>query len=288
MRTSSWIVFNSFLNTLPLSEKEAHLKLLDPQDQDTVRSLSPPFKNPSEGWESVKEELGRIHISWITAFLRTLPQKEIQLFCSCLTETPWIEIKKALLLSFEKIELSPEATIFLQTELLKKLQEQEPDLLPVCCLPNSPLNGLLELTPPLLDVLIRFLGLHDLSVEMKQIIDTAQLKKIYAALSETEGNYLRVLIQSPEPVLFRPMGVVNWKGEKEVLSALLTQRGLNRLSKGLNGQHRSLLWHLTHMLDTQSAALFQKLHTELDSTSATTALSAQILELISFLRQNHE
>lgn len=288
MNQSSLAVFNSFLMQTPSPKKEKLLNCLGNEEKSLLEPLDKTQGIPSQGLSSIEDLLSRIHPSWFAPYLRTLSEKDIRLFLSALSETQASELKKMLLLSDGQISLTKSAKSFLQKTLFREIVGQKTDLLPLECLPESSMNALLNLKSSDLRHLIFFLGLHDLALDMKHIIETAKLKKIQAILSPNEQNYLKILFQSREPVVFAKMGLAKWSGEEESLKQLIDQRGFNRLAKASYAQDASFLWYLTHMLEIDQAQLFQKLCTPLDNRSATQALASQIFEILSFMRSSHE
>lgn len=288
MKHSSLIAFNSFLTQCPPTKKEELWKCLGDKEKSLLGSLPKTYGDPSKGFSTPKVILSQMHFSWFAPYLRTLSEKDMRLFLSTLTEDQVAGLKKMLLLSDGKTNLTSSAKLFLQKILLEELLSGKPDILPSECLPDSPLNALLRL--PLLDLnqLIAFLGLHDLAIDMKHIIETAKLKRIQAALSPTEQGYIKILLQSKEPVVFAKMGLAKWNGDTEALRQLISQRGMNRLAKATYNQDGSFIWYLTHMLEADLAPLFQKLHTPLDNSTAVQTLTFQIFEILSFMRHRYE
>ena len=80
---------------------------------------------------------------------------------------------------------------------------QNQHLIPFAFLPSHPLNHILSLSQKNLRQLIRFLGLHDLSYEMRKIISTSEMKKIFGGLNKKEGEYLNRLTLQSEPLIFK-------------------------------------------------------------------------------------
>ena len=65
-----------------------------------------------------------------------------------------------------------------------------------------------------------------------------------------------------------------------MLKAILHHRGFNRLAKALFGCHPSLLWHISHKLDTGRTKVLRKFYTDINNDEALKSLTNQILELI--------
>lgn len=282
------MICHAFLKKSPPQEALALMKYLPTETRKMLEDLPSTFRDPTAGLSSLEEQLEAIHFSWFLPFLRSLSEKDIRFFISVLDKKQGAAIAEELRLSDHRQVLSSLGSSFLKESLLKKVSADEPDLLPMEYLPSSPLNDILPLSLEILKSLIYFLGLHDLALEMKYIIDTKKLKKLYSVLSEQEENYLKVLLQSKEPVAFARMGLSTWEGEEEVLKRLIYQRGLNRLAKACYGENSSLLWHLMHKMEVEQALLFQKMCVPLDNPVAKSILVNQVLELLSFIRQENE
>ncbi len=129
--------------------------------------------------------------------------------------------------------------------------------------------------------------MHDLSIEIRHIIETTRLKEIYAQLTKPQTTFLKTLLHKKEPVSFKKMGLSAWKGNKRSLRAMLLQRGINRIAKTLHGRNPSLIWHVAHRLDAERGQLLIKLCTSLDHPRALSLLTEQVVELVSALKQNN-
>jgi hypothetical protein len=288
MRSSSRVYFKAFLDHCSPAERTSLLKYLGPIEKTALEKIPKPYGNPLQDAETPEIALRRIHPSWISPFLRTLSEKEIGLFLASLEPSQAQAVGKELLFSRKIPTLSPIAKEFLQKTLLGYLTAEIEDLLPLACLPESPLNALLGLKSEILNLSLDFLGLHDLSVEMRQIIEKNKIKKINEGLSPHQLNYLKILLQSSEPVSFAKMGLSAWNEDEEKLKMLVRQRGANRLAKALYGQDPSMVWYLLHKLDFERALLVRKLASPLENARAVQILIGQVLEFITYIRQHHE
>ena len=264
------------------------MQYLAPGEKQSLDKLPKAYGNPLQDKESPEELLRHIHPSWLSPFLRTLSEKDIGFFLAALGHPLSNSVGKDLLYAGTIPTLSKLGKEYLQTTLLGYLTAEVDDLLPLSFLPESPLNALLDLKNDRLNLSLDFLGLHDLCVEVKQIIEKTKLRKINEALSAHQQNYLKILLQSPEPVAFAKMGLANWNEDPEKLKMLIRQRGANRLAKALYGQDPSLIWYVLHKLDFERALLVKKLMSPMDNGRAVQILIAQILEYITYMRQSHE
>lgn len=288
MIPSGRIALKFFLEQRSPAERSSLANYLTPVEKKELDKLPKTYGNPLQDKGLPEEFLRHIHPSWLTPFLRTLSEKDIGYFLAAIGHPLSNAVGKELLYAGTIPTLSQLGREYLQTTLLGYLTAEIDDLLPLSFLPQSPLNALLDLKNDLLNLSLDFLGLHDLCVEIKQIIEKTKLKKINEALSTNQQNYLKILLQSPEPVAFAKMGLASWNGDPEKLKMLIRQRGANRLGKALFGQDPSLIWHVLHKLDFERALLVKKLMSPMDNGRAVQILIAQMIEYITYMRQSHE
>lgn len=272
------IVCHSFLHKCSEEQRAALLAFLPEEDAKSLETLQVAEKDLSLGFTSAQEDLINIHFSWFEAYLRTLPETEIRLFLSSLAPHQIEGLRDRLLFSEILPAISSMGQIFLQKTLFTAISS--PDILPLDCLPKHPLNALAGLDHASLLSLIRLLSMHDLSVEIRHIINTVKLKKIYSILSKPETTYLKTLSHKKEPIVFKALSLSQWSGDTALLQSLLLQRGLNRLAKALFPCHPSLLWYVSHHLDIEKGLRTQMLCTALDHPQAAHLLGKQILDIL--------
>lgn len=285
MRTTAQMTLRALLKSCSPSEEAALMNHLSPPQKESLEKLAEPYGDPLHDFWPTPDLLNSIHPSWMSSFLRNLSEKDIGLYLAALQPSQSAALKKDLLYSGETPVLTPQGKLYLQQTLLESLTSSIQELVPPSSLPSSPLNILLELKNDQLSLLLDFLGLHDVGLEVRQIIDKQKLKKIYDVLSPAQLTYLKILLQSFEPVTFAPMGLSGWDGDREKLKSLLLQRSANRLAKALYGQHASLIWYILHRINLEQALLVQKLCTPLENPRANSILISQILEFINFTKE---
>jgi hypothetical protein len=278
MSAAAWIVCKACLNKSSPQKRDSLIAYLPVSEKKILEKLPVAYGDPTQGFESISERLNTIHFSWFSPFLRALPENEIRLFVASLNDRQAAGLKKNLRLSNNLPVLTPLAKHFFQNHLFDSLKENGLPL-PASCLPASAMNRLLDLDEQDLDVLISHLGLHDLAMELRYIIETSKLKQIYGALTEAETHYLKTLMHQKEIVSFKRMSLDKWDGNVENLKSMLQQRGINRLAKSLYGQDPNLIWHVRHRLDTEKAAVLQKFCAPLEHPKASLFLSQQVMEL---------
>ncbi len=284
MKPLSQLLCRTWIEKKKKESKTALFALLPSTDKEAIVRLAPPSQDLTLGFNLAQEVLEEIHESWLLPFLRHFSEKEACLFLSSLPLPMAHTLKNTLKCSRPLVPLTEILQIFFRQKMAQYLLSSHPDLLPIKALPSSSLLILSTLNTQELRLLIEFLGLHDLSVEIKQIIDNTKLKKIHMVLSKEKQFFLKGLTHKKEHVIFRRMELSRWNGEMDRLLSLLFQRGMNRLAKALYPEHADLVWHLAHRLDTQEAQLLYSLHKPLEHPNAYTFLSKQILEALSFLQ----
>ena len=280
MNKGSSAVAFAFLQTLPSAEQDALLRYLPQESQESYDKTQKWYRDPTEATAPLENELSHVHFSWLEPYMRALPETDIKLALSCLTQEQQKGLKRSLRFSSHLPELTALGSLFLKRQLFSELSSGE-DLLETATLPDSPMNLLLDLSYNQLCSLISLLAMHDLSGEIRQIIDTTQLKKIYAALTAEQSELLKTLTFRKEGVTFKKMELSKWDGKLETLHAMLEQRGINRLAKALYEESPSLVWILTHRLDTDRGAQLRKLCVPLDHPRAASLLREQVVLLAS-------
>ena len=285
MDSTALIVWHSFLHTAPPDQQSSLLRCISPELAQELQAIPPPSTDLHHGFEPVEDEISKIHYSWFSPFLRSLPESEIKLFLSSLTPEQMKGLKQSLLLSNTLPTPSPIAKTYLKQTLFDMIAIE--DLVPVACLPADPLNALIDLSSTEISSLIDLLSMHDLSIEIRHVIETSKLKEIYGLLSKAQTTFLKTLLHKKEAVSFKKMGLLAWNGDREALRSMLLQRGLNRIAKSLYERSPSLLWHVAHRLDAEKGQLLIKLCTALDHPKASALLGDQVVELIGALKPNN-
>jgi len=252
-------VCKTFIERCPPDRQHALTLLLPEKEQGALEKLQ---SGSPEQYEYLGQDLLEdIHFSWISPYLRTLSEKDICLFLAALSPTQAKGLLKILGLDNHLPKLPSLSRPILRTLLLDKLKQNQ-ELTPRAFLPEHSMNRLLGIPQEILPSLIRYLGLHDLSFEMRQIIATVTLKKIFGALPKNEGEFLQRLLLHQEPLIIKRLFLQKWDGTKEHLRKLIEERGLHRLGFALYGANSSLAWYITHRLDMYLGTLLLKYSSE--------------------------
>lgn len=285
MSRAQLMVCKAFLSGYPADAQQAFASLLPRNDQVIFAELPSPA--PMEKLERIKGDLLKeIHPSWLAPYLRTLGEGDLRLFLASLTTEERKGMEKVLGFSNGLAEVSKLAKSHFRKTLLEQMTQNQ-ELIPRGCLPDHPLNHLLDLTRAKLESLVHFLGLHDLSFEMRQIIATKKLKAIFHALPKKEGEYLQSLILHREPLVFQRLFLERWDGTKEIMAKLLIERGAERLACALLPCDSSLTWYVTHKLDMHTGTLVLK-HKDKPAHARADLILVKQVEKIVKLLEPHE
>ncbi|MBS0630226.1 MAG: hypothetical protein JSS30_08415 [Verrucomicrobia bacterium] len=281
MKTAALMVCKGFLDRCPADLQGELLSLLPRNDQLEYGELPPimPLKSENLKWDL----LGHLHFTWIAPYLRTLTENEIRLFLAALSKSQTDGLEKGLGIRNHLPELTPLAKRHLRSHLYQ-MAIQNQQLVPFAFLPDHPLNYLLSLPSSIFDRIVPFLGLHDLAFEMRQIISTAALKKLFSSLPKKEGEYLNTLLLHKEPLTFKRLFLEKWDGTREHLQKIIEERGLYRLALALYGTHPSLIWYVTRRLNMHLGTSLLKYDEKPTHARAEHILSDQIHKIVSFLK----
>jgi len=280
MDTNALAVCKAFLDKCPPDMQNDLIQLLPRSDQESLQAIKPsaPFQREHLQWDLLEHT----HFSWVSPFLRTLSENDIRLFLAALTEEQSRGLQETLGFRDHLPPLSRASKQALRKLLYESLTQNQ-KLLPLAFLPESPFNSLVHASSKTLHDLVRHLGLHDLSFEMRQIISTAIMKKIFNALSKKEGDYLNTLLLHREPLVFARLFIQKWDGSKEHMRKLLEERGLCRLGHVLYDAHPSLIWYITHRMDMHKGMLLLKYKEKPTQPREEKILTDQIEKIVKFL-----
>lgn len=276
-RTPSEIVLKAFLSQCS-AKKNKHLERLLPKKRRERLEAIASFSNDAKIRNEISLE--QIHWSWFLPTLKTYSSKDQKLFVSALSPDVRNNLIQELELSDPKEELTELGASFLKETLLMNLMGHKNKIIPPDYLPASPLKPLLDLNKKKLIRLIDFLSLYDLGAELRQIVETKILKKIYSLLSEEQKKFLKMTMAYKEPYLLPRLKLEQWSGSEESLHLLLHKRGLARLGAALSNQDPDLAWYICHQLDIGRGNALFKLCARKAALDISNGIVRQIEELL--------
>ncbi|MBU6445879.1 MAG: hypothetical protein KGQ49_00595 [Verrucomicrobia bacterium] len=268
----------AFLSRLPPEAGASLTRFLPEQEKQQLESF--PLLEEPLTLEKFSNEgmLDKVHWSWFLPTLKLYPESEQKLFLSALSPHAEKNLAKALTLSIGGEKVTEVGKAFLRKILLDSLMGPKDQMLPRPYLPPSKLKRLLNLTKKELTHLIERLSIYDLNAELRQIIETKMLKKIYSFLSEEERTLLKNMGPHKDTFVLGRMGLEKWDGSEESLRTLMHKRGLVRFGAGLSGQDPDFIWTLCHQLDIGRGTALYKLCMQEPIHAVTDAIIAQIEE----------
>lgn len=274
------MVLKAFLSRCPPDRSKALERFLPEAERLFLEKLPAFAEEPFPETLNQGGMLEKVHWSWFLPTLETYPPAEQKLFLSSVDPHAAKALAKTLHISPPADSISETARSFFRQLLLQSLTGPENRLLPANYLPPSPLSPLLDLTKKDLIRLIDSLSIYDLASELRQIVETKILKKIYSFLSEDERKFLKVVSAHPEHFALTRTGLSAWDGTEESFRTLLHRRGLARLGAALSGQHPDLIWTLCHQLDIGRGNALFKLCAKEAIHGVSDAIIRQITDLL--------
>lgn len=258
MNARSELILKGFLSRCTPEMRVALEKFLPESERNWIKELPECSTELNTDEFAHGTLLERVHWSWFLPTLKSYSEKEQRLFLSALSPIAAENIRQSLHIEEAQEQITETARAYFREQLLHSLVGADQARLPIEYLPVSPLNALLTLNKKQLIRLIDLLPLSDLVQEMRQIVETKILKKIYSFLTEEQRGAIKQIAPQKETSSLPKMGLDRWDGEEDSLRNLLHRRGLARLGVALSGQHPDLIWTLCHQLDIgRGTALFK-------------------------------
>jgi hypothetical protein len=279
-------LFRLFLDTYDKDKKL--LKYLTDSEIKKINSL-PAFSKEIDSKIFFKDSIiDSVHYSWFIPLLNIYSPQESSLFLSAMKPSYKKALKNLLNLEDLKDELNPILKEFLRSILLRSLLKKEEALLPIECLFDSKLNKLLLLTKNELIKLINLLSMYDLAKELKYLVEQKKVKKIYSYLLAQEKAFLKTIYNQIEPFTTQKIGIEKYSENKKKLRNILHMRGLMRLSFALSGESIDLIWYVCHYLDIgRGNYIFKKCKKE-KVPNVSDIITAEIINIINFLKEAKE
>ncbi|MCB1113670.1 MAG: hypothetical protein KDK62_02830 [Chlamydiia bacterium] len=272
-----------FLNRFTPDETNLLLDFF-PEGKEAIEGITNEQNDPSLAFQSPEEILLNIHYSWLAQKLSKNPKEMAKLYLAAFPKTLKEKIQGLLNAPLELPEISFLAKRYLQLEFLKQLLPE--DFIPAHFTPKSDLKPLGALDKNKMVEVIDFLGLFDLTEEMKKIVDTKLLKKLNDTLSSKQKAFIKECMQKKDNIQAPPFPLYDWNGNKKELKKRIHKKGLIRLSKALSGEDPRFIWHVTRTLDTGRGKILNDMISEDPTPNITEAMKRKTLLLISYLQKD--
>lgn len=173
---------------------------------------------------------------------------------------------------------------FIKKDCLEKLLKQTP------CLPYkyTPLfsgSYILFLNSSLTKQLIMLLGLYDLKLALKTLIDQGIINQVHTYLTDLQKMFLKELAKEADKVAFKRLPLETWDKQKTSFEGLIYLRGLNRFSKAYHDVNPFIKNELILRLAYKDKAQFITLCTKVEP-QIKEALISEIEHAFNFMKKN--
>lgn len=250
-----------------------------------VEKTYPSFQNTdlSPGRQSPTQQIQGIHYSWIAMAIQEWHPTLQRITAASL---PCEGHKVLRLLKQVPSKSSPTylAKRFCVQYLCQQLIPQH--LLPLCYLADSPLLPLSSCSKTQLVHIIDCLGLYDLMIQLRLLVDQKLLKRIIGTLTALQQNFLRLHAKNKKGGV-SPIKTERWDMAPPALQRQIHRCGIQRLAQSLVSQPSDLIWHISRRLDTGRGTMLQHLIASANTASHSSLPVGQVLDAYHFVKEYH-
>ena len=281
---NGWIFFKLLLNKHIPANQEARLALLSEEEQKEVSLYPFTSKNPALLLYPELAWLEHIHYSWLEESIKSFPSALLPALTLALPRELQTGLAKLKIITLPEgaPAFAPGVKNFLLGHFYATWKDK--DVLPCALLPKSPLSPLLECTKAELVKIVDMLAMHDLSLEVRHIVDKKILHALIATLSSSQQKYLRSCLHQKSKTATLPLNAKEVYKDRKAFLTLLHRRGLKRFSLAFIGSHPDLIWHITHTLDIGRGKIILNSITQEDVMQASPVVQMEILQIIQLLK----
>ena len=249
-------------------------RFLPQETVEDLNSLEEPLLDLKRLF-SEKRWMEKIHYSWFLPFLETLPPESLPFFLYLFPKDEKKELQALLHVEQEK---KPSFPLFLLSTMYKQIYPSE--MLPRELFKKTDMDRLFKLSKKELILLVDLLGMYDLAVEMRQIVDKTLLQKIHGALSRDQHAFLQ--FASKQSIKWTPpkLNLTGWDKDAKKLRNLLHYRGLFRLAMATYEEEENFKWHLCHQFDIGRGKVLLKFYAGKSDREMIPYFRAQTLDII--------
>jgi hypothetical protein len=281
---NGWIFFRLLLNKHIPANQEARIALLSEEEQKEISLYPFTSKNPALLLYPELAWLEHIHYSWLEESIKSFPGALLPALVLALPH----ELQKGLAklkiatIAEESAPFSPSVKNFILGHFYATWKDK--DILPCKLLPESPLSPLLNCTKSELVKIVDMLAMHDLSEEVRHIVDKKILQAIIQTLTADQRKYLRSCLHQKSKIATLPLNAKEVYKDHKAFLTLLHRRGLKRFSLALFGSHPDFIWHIVHTFDTGRGKILLNSIPKEDVKQAAPVIQLEILQIIQLLK----
>lgn len=281
MEAQGWLMLRVLINRFNPGAGNALVKFLPQEEASRIASpdirsvdIIPLLLRP-------KHIMDLLHYSWIQPLIEKYPEDMHPIFLGILTPRQVTGLRR--IFPQTAYAVSPLVKNFLQFCLYSRLPDNHP--LPIDYLPPSEFAKLLTYTKNEIVDLIDLLGLHDLAVKIRSIVNKQHLDHISSCLTPKQQHFLKICLYRKEPLAAPPFDINPADFRCETLKNLIHQRGLARFGKALCGEHPDFIWYIAHILDTGRGKVIQEYYKPDPIPKVTALLKSQVMNVMNFLKK---
>lgn len=282
MDQRSLIMLKVLLNRYHPKDQDALVKLLPLAEQQAILAHKIQTNDLSALLKQPKDVLETMDATWIQPILEKFPENWFPFLLATLPPSQAERLKKT---SLPTLSLTPPVKEWMLKQICQHLPLD--GHLPLELLPETSLSPLAKWPKARLLALADFLGIHDLASDIRQIVNTAQLKQIYACLTPKQLAYLKVCMRQKEKITSPKLEMDLTHPDCKKLQSLIHRRGLARLSKALSGQHPDLVWSIAYLMDKPRGEALLKSYELKAIPNVTSILTLQVTNLMNLLTQGN-
>ncbi len=201
---------------------------------------------------SLKELFGKIDDSWYLDVFSKFSTADLAFYLSLFPQKKGRILSDKLSLELPLYSFSHDFEIYSLNLLFNQIFQSAPPL-PLSYLPDFPLSFLMEGNSEKLHKLCFYLGLFDVTSELKSVINGAILKQIEKSLFTDEVTFCREISEFRHILSLGLIGLATWNEDSDLLRKVIFERGLYRLSIALSEATDDFIWYIHHMLNKESA-----------------------------------
>ncbi len=249
-------VLSALLKKCPENVRSSYIKFLPERaaiEVQTERNHNTPLADLS-----LKEILGQIDDSWYIEPFSKFSKPDLLFYLSLLPKKKRDSLAERFSIDPPFYLFSEKFEIYGLNFLFAELFPNNPPL-PLSYLPDSPLAFLCTITGEKIHKLCLYLGLFDISLELKSVINGSILKHIEKTLFPDEIDFCKKIPEFRHILSLGPIGLSGWNEDSDLLRKIIFERGLYRLSIALSESSPDFIWYVMHTLNKESALKLEKL-----------------------------
>lgn len=165
---------------------------------------------------------------------------------------------------------------FAYQTLWESITKRTPNLIPFQMASQLEFGDLLNLSKDQLLQCCSLLGLVDLALDLRRVVETKTMQAVQNALTKEQTLYISKLARTPSSIDFGSMNLSSWNGATDTLQEMILQRGTNRFAKAIFGINEQIIWYLERIQPQKISAAWKSKIIDLKNPSAHKSLRGEL------------